>query len=242
MRALSPISALVGLIVSVSVAHASTVTFATPTGATNPVSGQPVDASATFTTGPGIMSVVLQNLQANPTDVSQLISDLDFTLSTGATTGSGLASLTTPITVAGNGTTTLGTPGSTGWVLNNNVSGGLQLSVLGTTAGPSMLIIGPPGPGGVYTNANGSIAGNGPHNPFLNETATFTITDANISDATNVTAATFSFGTTAGAANVVGVPLGVPGPIVGAGLPGLVAACIGLVTLARRRRKVQALA
>jgi hypothetical protein len=31
---------------------------------------------------------------------------------------------------------------------------------------------------------------------------------------------------------------GVPGPIVGAGLPALAAACVGLLALARRRRKL----
>jgi hypothetical protein len=41
-----------------------------------------------------------------------------------------------------------------------------------------------------------------------------------------------------GCSNSTGPVDAVPGPILGAGLPGLVAACFGLVTLARRRRKL----
>src|ERR1035437_10979430 len=65
-------------------------------------------------------------------------------------------------------------------------------------SGPSQTIIGPGGPTGVYSNANASIAGNGPHNPFLNRTATFTFAVGGVTADTSVTAATFSFGTTAG--------------------------------------------
>jgi hypothetical protein len=105
-------------------------------------------------------------------------------------------------------------------------------------AGPAHLIVGPPGAGNVYSNANGSIAGNGPHNPFLNQSASFTITGANITAATNDTAVTFSFGTTAGI-NIPGVP-GVPIPepsslvlsMVGAGFLG----SIGFYRSIRRRR------
>ena len=34
-------------------------------------------------------------------------------------------------------------------------------------SGPDYTLIGPPGPDGTYSNANGSIAGNPAHNPFL---------------------------------------------------------------------------
>jgi hypothetical protein len=188
--------------------QASSFTFVTPTGATT--SGGPVSAMAVVTTGAGTVTITLTDLLANPTDVAQLISDFDFVLSNGATTGTLASSSATFITVNSGGTTTLGSTGSTGWGLNNNVSGGLQLDALGFI-GPAGLIIGPPGPGGLYTSANASIAGNGPHNPFINQSATFNLNVTGVTAATTITSATFSFGTTPGI-NVPGVPPSVPEP------------------------------
>jgi hypothetical protein len=101
-------------------------------------------------------------------------------------------------------------------------------------AGPAHLIIGPPGPGNTYSNANGSIAGNGPHNPFLNQSASFTISGSNISADTVITGAVFSFGTT-GNVTITGMP-GVPEPsslVMGAIGLGLV----GTVGFYRKRRR-----
>jgi hypothetical protein len=195
-------------------ANANTVTFVTPPGATT--SGGPVDASATFSfdAAGSILTISLTDLQANPGNVAQLISDLDFTLSTGANFGFLGSSSGVERTVHGDGTWAAGVGTvSTGWGLNNNVAGGMQLDALGFI-GPAHLIIGPPDGSGNYSAANNSIAGNGPHNPFLFGTATFTIflTTSN-ADAT-VTSATFSFGTTDGI-NVVGVPAGTTVPDAG---------------------------
>ena len=146
------------------------------------------------------------------------------------------------LTVNGNGTFNIGanltTVAAVGWFYSSTATAG-TLDVLSGPghAGPAHLIIGPPGGGGTYSAANGSIAGNGPHNPFLNQSASFTLTAPNVTSDTTITGVTFSFGTTAGVEilGVAAVPE--PGSIV------LLATATG--TLAgyfgwRRRKQIQA--
>src|SRR5215470_5190533 len=201
------------LVVALS-AHGQT--FITPSGSV--AGGQPVDASAMFTLGSGTLDLTLTNLEANPSSVVQNLSDFSFTLS-GITTGVSLtgASSSALRSVAGNGSFTDAsgptTPAAVGWAFSTS-GGSYTLEVLSGPghAGPAQTIIGPPGGGGTYSNANGSIAGNGPHNPFLDQSITFVFSIPGLTSSTEILNPTFSFGTTAGV-DIVGVPLSpVPEP------------------------------
>jgi hypothetical protein len=123
---------------------------------------------------------------------------------------------------------------NTGWGFTETGGTSGKLNAIGFV-GPKHTIIGPPGTGNLYSNANGSIAPNSAHNPFLNQTATFDITGAGITAGTTVDSATFSFGTM-GQFTEEGTPVGVSVPEPGSfGL--LVLGLAGVLIVAWRRRR-----
>jgi hypothetical protein len=182
-----------------SLAFAGRLDCTTQPGAA--VTNGPVNAEAVFTTGAGFISITLSNLQADPTSAGQLLSGLAFTLSEGQSNGSLGPNSANLRRVQGGGIFTDFGSSATGWALDENFNGGLRLCVLCNnlgSAGPSHLLIGPPADSGRYRAANGSIAGNRPHNPFTAETATFLIYVPTVTEDSSITSVTFSFGTTEG--------------------------------------------
>ncbi len=176
-------------------AASSTYAFA---GTTN---GGSSSADAKFVTGNGTITVTLDDLLSNPSNVGQLLSDIFFTPSGGTTSSASISSASgTRLTVASGGSYTVGSPVTPNWSLSSPSSGTLLLTFAGGP--PDHLIIGTSSngtyTGGTYSNANASIAGNGPHNPFLESGVTFNLAVPGITAANTITSATFSFGTTAG--------------------------------------------
>jgi hypothetical protein len=213
---------VLAVVLGTSPAFANFQQFFTPTGST--AGGQPVSAEADFTTSAGQITITLINLQANPKSIIQAISDLFFSAQGLTTVGAGsFNAVGNYINRAAKGTTSGAGSNLFNWELANT-AGTYHLNKLcGACGGPAGLIIGP----GPYTAANGSIAGNRPHNPFADQTATFTLALAGVTADTLISNVVFSFGTETGTNVAVPIPAAIW--LFGSGL-------LGLIGIARRRQ------
>jgi hypothetical protein len=203
------------------------ISFITPGNATG--GGQPVSAEATFTTSANQVTILLENLQANPTSVVQCLSGLQFRLSTFQNAGTLGTSSGVERNIAGDGSFTDIGAAAVGWSLAT-AGPDLKLNLLNTPTAPDHTIIGPPDGSNLYSNANGSIV-NGTHSPFIGLSASFTLNVPGVTAQSTVSSAIFQFNTSAGT-TVPGITITQfpePGTLALAGL----AACGAMI---RRKR------
>ena len=196
--AVAGILGLAGLLAA-GASSASPIVFQTASGAT--AGGNPVSASASFSLSGNMLQIVLTDSQPNPITVAQLISGLSFTLSNGLSSGSLSGSSANFIHVNTTGTFYSDGSGATTWLLQSSTSGFNLCEICDQgngTSGPAELIIGPPNGAGLYSAANGSIAGNGPHNPFIDQSASYTLNIPGLGNSDTISSVLFRFGTTFG--------------------------------------------
>jgi hypothetical protein len=207
-------------------ASAAIIQFQTIPGST--VGGEPVNARATFTTAADTITVLIENLQADPNSPKSVVYDILFNVSTGQNAGTITSTTGVERTINGDGTySDSGVTNFTDWGLFTS-GANLHLDRLAAPGQKKHGVIGPPNAGNnEYDNGGGALTGSS-HNPFWGGSATWVLTVPGVTASSLVTAISFSFNTTAG--NDVPAEL-VPEPA------GMILASLGLAMLIRVRVK-----
>jgi hypothetical protein len=179
------VSAVLSAAAAVS-APAAVISFiATGTNA----GGNPINLEADIVLGTDTATIVLRNLNTDTTTVAQNIYGFTFEPTPlPAATGLALTGTCTTRDITGPTTWTDLTGQDPAWTYA--VSGGAY--TLSTAPNPELTIIGD-NTSGSYSG--GSIVGNGPHNPFILQEATFTFTIPGLTADTDISAASFLIGT-----------------------------------------------
>jgi PEP-CTERM motif len=161
------------------------------------VSGGAVAGTIAFNvSAPGSLTVAITDTEGNPGNVGQLIGDLIFNVSGETGPATMMSSSGQEVSIAKTtGVPSMGSMVNTMWGIN---SSGTSIILSALLSGPADLIIGPPGTGGAYANANGSIAGNPAHNPFLTGTVDFNLAVPGLTSVSQIGGILVSFGTMPG--------------------------------------------
>lgn len=189
------------------------------------------NVTGTIVAGNGTVTITLNNNLTNAQVVSviQNISGVYFQVSgyNGGAVSLSASNSTQSTNINNAGTAVLaGAVNPTGWAAGHS---GSTITVcvvcafgIGPTAGPEQTIIGGTGTG-TYANANGSIAGNNPHNPFLAGTVTFTVVVPGVTVNSTFSNVVVQFGTAATPPETQQVPEPASMLLLGTGLLGVAA-------------------
>jgi hypothetical protein len=205
-RKLNPVRLVLSIAAMAAVCLASAgIASADPISVCTGAGCSTTNVAGTIVAGNGTVTVTLNNNLTNAQVVSviQNISGIYFQVSgynLGAVSLSASNS-TQSTNIDGSGNAVLaGAVNPTGWAAGHSGSTVTACVIcafgISSPAGPDQTIIGGTG-SGAYANANGSIAGNDPHNPFLVGTVTLTLVVPGVTANSTFSNVVVQFGTTA---------------------------------------------